>query len=74
MKDEEILQDGDLVSLRTNLEEGLWSVQRTGADREAAARLLELYAEAVREGYEKPVALRGQWWKEAHGVGGECDG
>ena len=74
MKDEDVLHDDDLVSLRNGLEEGLSVVQHTGADREATARLLELYAEAVREGYERPVRLRGQWWKEAHGIGGECDG
>jgi len=47
--DEDVLADDDLVVLRTNLEEGLSQAEHRGADREAAARMLELYAEYVRE-------------------------
>ena len=48
---EDVLERDDLVTLRTSLEEGLSRVEHNGADREAAARMLELYADAVREGH-----------------------
>lgn len=71
---EDVLNNENLVSLRANLEEGLSVAQHKGADRETTARLLELYAEAVREGHERPAARRGRWWREAHREGGdECD-
>lgn len=70
--DEDVLADDDLVALRTNLEEGLSQAEHKGADREAAARMLELYAEYVREGYTYPPSRRGNWWQDVH-EGDECD-
>ncbi len=70
--DEEVLDADDLVVLRTNLEEGLSQVEHNGADREAAVRMLELYAEYVREGYTYPPSHRGNWWQDVHD-GDECD-
>ena len=67
MDAESVLHDDDLVYLRSNLEDGLATVHHRGADRRATARLLELYAEAVREGYERPSGRRGRWWRRAHG-------
>lgn len=70
--DEAVLAHDDLVTLRTNLEEGLSQAEHKGADREAAARMLELYAEYVRKGYTYPPSRRGNWWQDVH-EGGECD-
>lgn len=70
--DEAVLAHDDLVALRTNLEEGLSQAEHKGSDREAAARMLELYAEYVREGYTYPPSRRGNWWQDVH-EGGECD-
>ncbi|AFO59197.1 MULTISPECIES: hypothetical protein [unclassified Natrinema] len=70
--DDENVLGADLVVLRTNLEEGLSQAEHKGADREAVARMLELYAEYVREGYTCPPSRRGNWWQDVHD-GGECD-
>jgi hypothetical protein len=70
--DEAVLAHDDLVVLRTNLEEGLSQAEHKGADREAAARMLELYAEYVREGYTYLPSRCGNWWQDVH-EGGKCD-
>ncbi|WP_195893069.1 hypothetical protein [Halopiger djelfimassiliensis] len=48
--DEEVLSDRDLAVLRMGLEAGLLQVEHGERNREAAARMLERYAEAVRDG------------------------
>ena len=63
---EDVLERDDLVTLRTSLEEGLSQVEHNGADRETAAQMLDLYADAVREGHVYPPSRRGNWWQDVH--------
>ena len=56
----ELLDDEDLVALRSNVEDGLSAVQYRGADQNDAARLLELYAHSVRLGHIYPPSRRGE--------------
>ncbi|ERJ06699.1 hypothetical protein HLRTI_001254 [Halorhabdus tiamatea SARL4B] len=62
----EILENDELVALRSNIEEGLSVAQYDGASRDAAARMLELYARWVRRGHIYPPSRRGEWNRESH--------
>lgn len=58
---EKVINDDELVALRSNVEEGITQAQYNGADQEATAQLLELYARYVREGHAYPPSRRGSW-------------
>ncbi|WP_136689964.1 hypothetical protein [Halorhabdus amylolytica] len=62
----ELLENDELVALRSNIEEGLSVAQYDGASRDAAARMLELYARWVRRGHIYPPSRRGEWNRESH--------
>ena len=62
----ELLEKDELVALRSNIEEGLSVAQYDGASRDAAARMLELYARWVRRGHIYPPSRRGEWNRESH--------
>lgn len=64
--DAELLRDDDLRGLRIDLVNELEKLEDKRVDREPVARTLELYADAVREGYTRPASIRGQWWRETH--------